>query len=78
MMFITRTLPGSIELAFDVFPGIEQLPLDAQGTLVPLVFNRDGRLTDRDPVLQERREIRAVKMAVAYGDLEEIAKRIRP
>ena len=77
MVFITRTLPRSIELAFDVFPGLEKLPVDAQGALVSLVFNRGGRLTDRDPLLQERREMRAVKMAVARGDLGEIAKQIR-
>ena len=77
MVFITRTLPRSIELARDVFPGIDQLPLDAQGALVSLVFNRGGRLTDRDPALQERREMRAIKAAVARGDLREIALQIR-
>lgn len=77
MVFITRTLPRSIELTRDVFPGIDELPLDAQGALVSLVFNRGGRLTDRDPVLQERREMRAVKAAVARRDLGEIASQIR-
>jgi hypothetical protein len=46
MVFITRTLPRSIELAFSAFPGIGQLPLDVQRTLVSLVFNRGGRFIE--------------------------------
>jgi hypothetical protein len=46
MVFITRTLPRSIDLAFDAFPGIGQLLFDAQGTLVSLVFNRGGRFIE--------------------------------
>ena len=76
-VFLLRELPKTIRLAMDAFPGMERLPLDAQGALVSLVFNRGARMQDNDPVLQERREMRAIAAAVMRGELESIAKQIR-
>jgi GH24 family phage-related lysozyme (muramidase) len=76
-VFLLRELPKTIRLTFDAFPGMERLPLDAQGALVSLVFNRGARMQDHDPVLQERREMRAIAAAVARGELQTIAKELR-
>ena len=47
-VFYTRTLPRYARMTRAVFPGVEDLPPDAQGALLSLVFNRgDGvRATD--------------------------------
>ncbi|MCU1347671.1 MAG: Peptidoglycan-binding domain 1 protein, partial [Acidobacteria bacterium] len=76
-VFLSRELPRTIQLTLDTFPGMRRLPLDAQGALVSLVFNRGTRMTDNDPLLQERREMRAIAEAVTRGDLVAIAKQLR-
>jgi hypothetical protein len=54
------------------FPGVDQLPPNAQGALVSLVFNRGpGMYGDC------RREMRAVRDPVVRKDLPEIARQIR-
>lgn len=71
-VFKNRTLPRYSQQTEDAFPGVDQLPADAQGALVSLVFNRGaGMEGDR------RREMRAVRDAVARGDLQEIADQLR-
>jgi GH24 family phage-related lysozyme (muramidase) len=71
-VFSTRTLPEFVAMTKQAFPGWEHLPLDAQGALVSLVYNRGpGMLGDR------RKEMRAVRSAVAHRDLHEIARQIR-
>lgn len=77
-VFAKTTIPRYVERTRKVFPGFERLPFDAQGALVSLVFNRGTRLHDKDPIgLQERREMRAVRAAVALCNLPEIARQIR-
>jgi GH24 family phage-related lysozyme (muramidase) len=76
-VFFSATLPKYTALTKRTFPGVEKLPLDAQGALVSLVFNRGSRMVDSDPVIQERREMRAVRDAVARGDLVDIAVQVR-
>ena len=71
-VFKERTLPLYSQKTEDAFPGLDQLPANAQGALVSLVFNR-GTKMDGD----SRREMRAVQEAVAAGDLQEIANQIR-
>jgi GH24 family phage-related lysozyme (muramidase) len=71
-VFKERTLPLHSQRTEDAFPGVDQLPPDAQGALVSLVFNRGpGMEGDR------RKEMRAVRDAVANQDLQEIADQIR-
>jgi GH24 family phage-related lysozyme (muramidase) len=76
-VFFSATLPKYIDLTKRTFPGVEKLPLDAQGALVSLVFNRGSRMVDSDPVIQERREMRAIRDAIVHGDLIDIAMQIR-
>lgn len=76
-VFLLRELPKTIQLTMQTFPGMEHLPLDAQGALVSLVFNRGARMQDSDPQLQERRELRAIAAAVARSELQAIATQIR-
>jgi GH24 family phage-related lysozyme (muramidase) len=71
-VFKNRTLPLHSARTEKAFPGVDQLPANAQGALVSLVFNR-GPGMDGD----RRKEMRAVRDAVADGDLQEIADQIR-
>ena len=71
-VFKERTLPKYSEETEQAFPGVDQLPPKVQGALVSLVFNRgSGMVGDR------RREMRAIRDAVAQGDLQEIANQLR-
>jgi GH24 family phage-related lysozyme (muramidase) len=71
-VFKERTLPLYSQRTEDAFPGLDQLPAAVQGALVSLVFNRGAGMTG-----DSRREMRAVRDAVAAGDLQEIANQIR-
>jgi GH24 family phage-related lysozyme (muramidase) len=71
-VFKTRTLPLYSDRTEKALPGVDQLPANAQGALVSLIFNR-GAAMDGD----RRKEMRAVRDAVAAGDLQEIADQIR-
>ena len=71
-VFKNRTLPRYIQQTENAFPGVDQLPANAQGVLVSLVFNRGADMEG-----DRRREMRAVRDAVARGDLQEIADQIR-
>lgn len=71
-VFKQRTLPEYSKQTEDAFPGVDQLPPKVQGALVSLVFNRGpGMEGDR------RTEMRAIRDAVAAGDLQEIANQLR-
>src|SRR5512147_3219493 len=67
-VFVERNLPMYALKTEMTFPGITELPLDAQGALVSLVFNR-GTSMEGD----RRAEMRAIRDAVPGGDLQEIA-----
>jgi GH24 family phage-related lysozyme (muramidase) len=71
-VFIERNLPLYAFKTEMAFPGITELPPDAQGALVSLVFNR-GTSMEGD----RRSEMRAIRDAVAMGDLQEIADQLR-
>lgn len=71
-VFVERTLPLHALRAELAFPGIGALPPDAQGALVSLVFNRGTSMEG-----PRRAEMRAVRDAVAAGDLAAIAAQIR-
>ncbi len=76
-VFMERSVPAAQKETETAFPGVDALPPDAQGALVSLIYNRGGRMTDRDPKTQDRREMRAIRDAVARGDLKEIAAQLR-
>jgi GH24 family phage-related lysozyme (muramidase) len=71
-VFIERNLPLYAFKTEMAFPGITEIPPDAQGALVSLVFNR-GTSMEGD----RRSEMRAIRDAVARGDLQEIADQLR-
>ena len=71
-VFKERTLPLYSQQTEDAFPGVDELPPKVQGALVSLVFNR-GPGMDGD----RRKEMRAIRDAVAEGDLQEIADQLR-
>src|ERR1041384_651346 len=71
-VFKERTLPLYSQRTEKAFPGLDQLPAAVQGALVSLVFNRGPGMNG-----DSRSEMRAVRDAVADGDLQEIADQIR-
>src|SRR5512133_260849 len=75
-VFDSRTLPLYELRTAQAFPGVEALPEDARGALVSLVYNRGTSMTDNSPD-DRRREMRAIRDAVAAGDLAEIAAQLR-
>lgn len=75
-VFDTRTLPLYELRTAQAFPGVEALREDARGALVSLVYNRGTSMVDNSPD-DRRREMRAIRDAVAAGDLAEIAAQLR-
>lgn len=75
-VFTEKTIPQEQLRTQIAFPGLENLPVDAQGALVSLVYNRGASMID-SPGKDNRKEMRAIKAAVAKGDLKEIAKQLR-
>jgi GH24 family phage-related lysozyme (muramidase) len=53
------------------YPGVEELPADAQAALLSLVFNRGTRKSG-----STRREMKALEALVANADLDGIAAEI--
>lgn len=75
-VFGTGTLPLYELRTAQAFPGVDALPEDARGALVSLVYNRGASMVDNSPE-DRRREMRAIREAVARGDLAEIAAQLR-
>ena len=75
-VFESRSLPLAVLRTGQAFPGLERLPPDAQGALVSLVYNRGAAMVD-PPGSDRRREMRAIRDAVARKDLPEIANQLR-
>jgi GH24 family phage-related lysozyme (muramidase) len=75
-VFAERTVPMEQTKARIAFPGFDKLPSDAQGALVSLVYNRGTSMVDK-PGEDKRKEMRAIRNAVAIGDLHEIANQLR-
>lgn len=71
-VFFRRTLTHFAAHTKRTFPGVEDLPADAQAMLLSLVFNRGGSMTGSTRV-----EMKAVKGLVPSGDLAGIAAQIR-
>ena len=75
-VFGAKTLPLYELRAAQAFPGLDALPEDVRGALVSLVYNRGTSMVDRSPE-DRRREMRAIRDAVAAGDLAAIAAQLR-
>jgi GH24 family phage-related lysozyme (muramidase) len=75
-VFTEKTLPAVVQRTAQAFPGVNKLPEDAKGALVSLVYNRGASMVDESPE-DRRREMRAIREAVARGDLRAIADQLR-
>ena len=74
-VFARRSLPKYWKLASGIYPQIaaDGFPPAMRTALVSLVYNRGDRLSDRNPVLQERREMRSIQQRLAAGDVNGVA-----
>lgn len=71
-VFYTSTLPTYARLARKAYPGVEELPADAQAMLLSLVFNRGTKMSGN-----KRREMKAIQPFVVDKNLNGIAEQIR-
>jgi GH24 family phage-related lysozyme (muramidase) len=71
-VFERNMLPKQMWRTIIAFPGVEELPADAQGALFSLVYNR-GTAMEGD----RRMEMRTIRDAVKFGDLVTIVKQLR-
>jgi len=71
-VFTRRTLALFLERTRQIYPQVDKLTPWQRTALVSLVYNRGPRLSDHDPVRQERREMRAIRDLLATGRLDEV------
>ena len=71
-VFHLATLPDYARRTRRAYPGIEQLPADAQAALLSLVYNRGSRMSGAS-----RREMKEIRYRVADADLPGIAEQLR-
>lgn len=71
-VFQAVTIPRFYRDAAEAFPGLLRLPLDAQGALVSLVFNRGPSMEG-----PKRLEMRLIREMVPRQDLPGIAEQLR-
>lgn len=75
-VLVSVSLPAYLVRTRKAFPGFDVLPLDVQGALVSLVYNRGTRMRD-SPDTDDRREMRAIRDLVAQGFVAGIAEQLR-
>lgn len=70
------SIPEYVEKTRQAFPGFDELPLDAQGALVSLVYNRGAGMKD-SAGSDKRLEMRVIRELVPSGNLAGIAAQLR-
>jgi GH24 family phage-related lysozyme (muramidase) len=70
--FISHSVPLYIERTRSIYPSLDNLTAAQRTALVSLVYNRGNRLTDLDPAVQDRREMRAIRDLLASGRLADV------
>jgi GH24 family phage-related lysozyme (muramidase) len=70
------SIPEYAERTRQAFPGFDELPLDAQGALVSLVYNRGAGMKD-SAGSDNRLEMRVIRELVPSGNLAGIAAQLR-
>jgi hypothetical protein len=75
-VFQNINMPRFYQRTCKAFPGLENLPSDAQGALVSLVFNRGNSMKDEAKGLS-RLQMRNIRDLVPKKDLKGIAEQIR-
>ncbi len=71
-VFLDRTIPRVLRLTRSIYPQVDALSPARQAALVSLVYNRGTRLRDRNPLQQERREMRNIQALLAAGALDAV------
>jgi hypothetical protein len=74
--FVARGLPRAMQDARSIYPQIDGLSPARRTVLASLVYNRGTRLTDNDPVREERREMRTIKALLAAGNEDGVDEQI--
>jgi len=72
-VFTGTSLPKYVERTRAVFPQLDQVSHARRTALVSLVYNRGNGLVDRNPALQERREMRNIRDLLAAGAFDQVA-----
>jgi hypothetical protein len=74
-VFARRSLPKYWDMTRDIYPQVAQpgFPPARRTALVSLVFNRGARLQDKNPALQDRREMRTIQHHLATGNFDAVA-----
>jgi len=72
-VLMSRTLPRFIELTRGIYPRVDTVSPPRCTALVSLVYNRGPRLEDRDPIKEDRREMRTIRDLLASGDVDAVA-----
>ena len=72
-VFYTRSLSIWAKRCIKIYPGLEKLPPDVQGTMVSLVYNRGTSLANSD----SRKEMRNLQKHIADGNLPAMAAEFR-
>lgn len=70
------SIPEYVAKTRQALPGFDELPLDAQGALVSLVYNRGAGMKDSAGA-DNRLEMRVIRELVPMGDLAGIAAQLR-
>ncbi len=70
-VFYASSLPAYAAKCLKAYPGVENLPADAQSAMLSLVFNRGTRKSGA-----HRREMKALEPLIANADLDGIAEQI--
>ena len=75
-VFQRHTLPRYLRETQSIYPQLDGLSPPQRTALVSLVYNRGARLQDKDPVRQERREMRRIRDLLAAGSVGAIPEQI--
>lgn len=75
-VFVGQTLPLFVERTRAIYPELAALTPARRTALVSLVYNRGNRLTDSDPVRENRREMRRIRELLAAGELDAVSAEI--
>lgn len=72
-VLLERTLPSYVQQTRSIYEQFDALTPARRTALVSLVYNRGSSLLDRDPVRQERREMRRIRELLGNDDVDQVA-----
>ena len=75
-VFTTRTLPAVVARTRSLYPAVDRLSPARRTALVSLVYNRGASLSDRNPALEDRREMRTIRQLLAAAQDDLVADQI--